>query len=171
MTRKNNENEQTKGAQQGNIDQDRDLGNKSQRGTTSTNSEKSRLQQVENNDFDGVAEGSGGTRTTETEERGTYSTENNRNGMDDNRSGQSVSDSSFVDSGYTRTAAFDEGGEPRSPESLEHRGRTEGSDDHAGTIRTTNYGPDIRGGRSSESRGGTPGGDYRSSDSVGRMRD
>jgi len=35
-----------------------------------------------------------------------------------------------VDAGATRTAAFDEGGEPRSPESTgENRGATLGSDD------------------------------------------
>lgn len=170
MARKN-ENEQNQGAQQGNIDQNRDLGNKSQQGATSTNREKSRLQQVENNDLDGIEEGSGGTHTTETEERGIYSTDNNRSGMDDNRSGQGVSNNSMVDSGYTRTAAFDEGGEPRSPESLENRGRTEGSDDHAGTIRTTNYGPDFPGGRNTANRGGSPDGSYRTSDNIGRMRD
>jgi hypothetical protein len=170
MSRKN-ENAQNQGAQQGNIDKERDLGNESQQGATSTNPDKSRLQQVEHSDLDNTEEGSGSMRSTETK-IGTYSTDNNRSGMEDNRSGQSVPDNNGVDSGYTRTAAFDEGGEPRGPESLENRGRTQGSDDHAGTIRTTNYGPDMPGGRrSSEARGGSPDGSYRTSDNIGRMRD
>ena len=134
--------EENQGAQQGNADEKKDLGNKSQSGATSIDSEKARLQTVENNDLDDIPEGSGGTRSTETDERGVYSTDLKR-GMEDNRSGQGVSDSSDIDSGYTRTAAFDQGNEPRGPESTERRGSTQGSDDHAGTIKTTNYGPDM----------------------------
>jgi hypothetical protein len=96
-----NKDQQNQGAQQGNINQDRDMGenqskdigNKSNLGTTSTNPEKSKLQTVK------------GSEIADEEDASRYSS--SAGDMMDNRSGQGVADNSDVDSGFTRTAAFD----------------------------------------------------------------
>lgn len=85
-----------------------DFGSGSQQGATSTNPDKQRLQTVEANDAAKEAASDGPARIT------------------DVPPGNAPED---VDQGSIRTAAFSEGKEPRSEESLENRGITQGSDD------------------------------------------
>jgi hypothetical protein len=95
----NKKQQQNPGAQQGNIDNERDSGNKSDLGSTSSDLEKSRLETVSSNE-DTPADSSGIDINTP-------------GGMADNRSGIGPDDNDIVDAGYTRTAAFDMGNEPR----------------------------------------------------------
>lgn len=94
-----NKDQQNQGAQQGNINQDRDTGKenkgagqRSDYGSTSTDPEKARLQTTK------------GKELADDDDSRRYSSSTD---MADNRSGQGVADNSDVDAGYTRTAAFD----------------------------------------------------------------
>ncbi len=99
-------------------------GNRSLTGSTSTNPDKQRLQTVESNELDTNAnEGDGGRENVS----GSPASEREQ----DSRLGSTERGftEDLVDQGSVRTAAFDEGNEPRSKDSLENRGTTQGSDD------------------------------------------
>ena len=98
------------------------LGNKSFAGATTTDLDKQRMQTVEANDLDDT-----GTRN---ENEGNKNKDQNRTEMD-NRAGEENRDDR-IDPGSIRTAAFDEGNEPRTEESLKNRGATQGSNDVPG---------------------------------------
>ena len=95
-----NKDQQNQGAQQGNINEDRDMGKeqqgsgqKSDYSSTSTDPEKSRLQTVKGNEL------------ADEDNMNRYSS--GAGDMAENKTGQGIADNSDVDSGFTRTAAFD----------------------------------------------------------------
>jgi|GEM_PF-3722870 len=98
------------------------FGSKSQMGATSTDFDKIGMQRVDANDADELNQ----SDRPYGEDLGTN--DKRRGAQRDNRSGTSKDDD-IIDSGGIRTAAFDEGNEPRDPESLKSRGTTLGSDD------------------------------------------
>jgi hypothetical protein len=105
------------------------IGHKSFMGATSTDPEKQRLQTTEANELD--TEDPMGANHTD-KYRGVKNTNQSTAEMD-NRTGIPDNDEDEIDQGSIRTAAFDEGNDPRSEESLKNRGVTQGSNDQPGT--------------------------------------
>jgi hypothetical protein len=101
------------------------IGSKSFMGATSTNPDKERLQTTEANGLD-TEDPMGADRTEKY--KGMENTDQSTSQMD-NRTGMPDSDGDDIDQGSIRTAAFDEGNDPRSEESLKNRGITQGSND------------------------------------------
>lgn len=94
-------------------------GNKDFQGATSADFDKIKMQTVEGNELDGDQPGKGNDHMDSV--RGTPLRE-----KEDKQEDEFLNS---VDQGSTRTAAFDEGNEPRSEESLKNRGTTQGSRD------------------------------------------
>ncbi len=131
----------TQGGNKGSSRDNDSLGNRSQMGATSADFDKRRMQTVESNELDSDAGEANTGRENVSGRKGT------------NAPGEHGFIEDILDQGSVRTAAFDDGNEPRSKESLEHRGKTLGSDDNP-KRKSTSSDNDTAGNNSQPSHGG-----------------